>query len=213
MTIGKHAHGLRGFPTPDYPADDESYLLFYFPDGLWAQYLLGALRALVYEYNWYEAGGMMPDEASEAFRLIIQEAPYNLLTDTTPTPFWDEDTDVDDDFPADAQPWYGTVSDPTVSQDELTFVENALVWAFTGFIAAATFEVGAAPAILFNTVAKKMVIANRRGDIGAIIRIWIDGSMAAEVDTSSYTEGDVIRTTIIGNPDLSTHDLAIVQVS
>jgi len=51
MPIGKHAQGLRGFPTPEAASDLQSYLLFYFPDQEWAQYVLGAVKALGYAYN------------------------------------------------------------------------------------------------------------------------------------------------------------------
>jgi len=212
--IGKWAPGLRGFPTPDEPAGDPGYLLFYVPDAVWAQYLLGACTPLGLEYNWYEAGSLLPEEACEAFRLIVQEAPYNLLNvASVPTPYWDDDSDVDDDDPPDLQPWYGYVTDPEAPADELTIVEQASIWAFTGFLAAATWEVGAAPAILFNTIAPKFVLAVRRGDVGEIIRILIDGQDAAMVDTSSASAGDVIRVPIVANPELSTHDIMLVQVS
>lgn len=77
--VGKNAPGLRGFPTPNTAADTFAYLLFYFNDPVWAQYLLGAARTLTDVYNWYEAGDMSPDDAAEAFRQIVQDAPYNVL--------------------------------------------------------------------------------------------------------------------------------------
>lgn len=77
--IGKHAPGLKGFPTPNTAAGTIAYLLLYFPDQEWAQYALGALRALEAGYNWYEAGDVMPDDAAEAFRVIDEQAPLNKL--------------------------------------------------------------------------------------------------------------------------------------
>lgn len=77
--IGKNAQGLRGFPTPNTPSGAAAYLLMYFEDETWAQYALGALRALEAGYNWYDAGTMSPDDAAEAFRLIDQQAPLNKL--------------------------------------------------------------------------------------------------------------------------------------
>lgn len=200
-------------PPPEVDPDDAGTLIYVKYSWEWREVLMAAIDQLLNPATWEGDHDDVITALNRATNLkdLIQ-TPVSV-EEGVPTPFWDEDTEVDDELPADAQPWYGYVTDPTVPQDELTFFENALIWGFTGFIAAATFEVGFAPAILFNTTAKKLVLANRRGDVGAIIRIWIDGSMAAEVDTSGYTEGDVIRTTVIGDPDLSTHDLAIVQVS
>lgn len=55
-----------------------------FEDKEWAQYLLGACRALQYAYNWYEAGDVSPEEAAEAFKVIIEDAPLNLRTCPNP---------------------------------------------------------------------------------------------------------------------------------
>jgi len=212
---GKNAPGLRGFPTPNEVPGNEGYLVFRFNgENDWAGLLLGAAQALTYEWNFYQWGALTPAEAAEAWRVIVQEAPYNLLTSSKiPTPFWDDDADVDDEAEPDEQTWYGTVSDPEAPPDELDFVENALVWIFTGFIAAATLEVGAAPAILFRTIAPKFLIASKRGDLGEIIRIIVDGEEAARVDTSPYAPGEVIRTPIVADPDLAEHNVVIVQVS
>jgi len=211
---GKYALGLRGFPTPNYVPTNDGYILFYLPaDNEWSGLILGAAQQLAYHWNWYQWGDMLPEEAAEAFREIVNQAPYNLIEGTMPTPFWDEDSDVDDELPDDAQPWYGYVTNPEAPADELDFVTNAAIWTITGFLAVATWEIGAAPAILFNTVAPKFMLAVRRGDIGEIIRLWVDGSQAAEVDTSSYAAGDIIRVPVAGDPALSTHQIIMVQVS
>ena len=55
-----------------------------FEDKEWAQYLLGALEVMQYAQNWYESGDLTPEEAAEAFRLIVQDAPYNLRTCPNP---------------------------------------------------------------------------------------------------------------------------------
>ncbi len=82
--IGKFAVGLKGFPTPNNPEDADAYLLFYFPDKQWSQYVLGALSVLGVGYNWYKSGELDVDEAAEAFRTIVQDAPYNLKTCSNP---------------------------------------------------------------------------------------------------------------------------------
>lgn len=77
--IGKHAPGLRGFPTPDIPAGGSSYLLFYFPSPEWAQYVLGATQLLAEHWNWYKAGTLEPDEAAYEWHCIVEQAPLNLI--------------------------------------------------------------------------------------------------------------------------------------
>lgn len=211
---GKNAPGLTGFPTPEHVPDESGYMLFKFNgENDWAGLLLGAAQALTYDWNFYQWGALTPAEAAEAWRLIVQQAPYNLIETGVPTPFWDDATDVDDEEPAEVQTWYGYSPDPNAAPDELTFVEQASIWAFTGFIAVATLEVGAAPAILFNTIAPKFVLATRRGDLGEIIRILVDGQDAARVDTSAAAPGDIVRTTIIADPAYETHEIVMVQVS
>lgn len=76
---GKNAPGLKGYPTPNTAADVQAYLLLYFPDAVWAQYALGALRTLTAGYNWYKSGDLDVDEAAELFRVIIENAPLNKL--------------------------------------------------------------------------------------------------------------------------------------
>lgn len=46
--------------------------------------MLGAARALGDPYNWYQAGDLTPEEASESFRVIVQDAPYNQRTCPNP---------------------------------------------------------------------------------------------------------------------------------
>lgn len=77
--IGKFAQGLRGFPTPNNAGGSAGYLLFRFLDKEYAQYLLGAAKALEYAYNWYESGELSVDEAAELFTLINTDAPYEKL--------------------------------------------------------------------------------------------------------------------------------------
>lgn len=174
----------------------------------------GALSELTKPYNWEQVGTMTPDEAAELMTSILLGYYNSECGDSdVPTPYWDEDTDVDDHEPADMQNWYGYVTDPEAAPGELTFFENAAIWAMTGFLAVATWEVGAAPAILFHTIAPRFTLAMRRGDVGEIIRILVDGEEAARVDTSSAAPGEVVRAPIVGDPTLSTHELMIVQVS
>jgi len=191
---GKFAPGLKGFPTPDTPADEDAYLLFFFPDKTWAQYILGACRDLVVEYNWYQSGELLPEEASEALRLIIQEAPYNLVDRSVPAPYWDEDSadDADDTAPRDDQPWYGILID-----DNLTWVENVGFWAITAFVAIAATP---AAAIAFVPIARRFTVAVRQHNLGGIVKAFIDGAEVGSIDTYSPGEGVGEMTIIMPEP-------------
>jgi len=217
---GKNWESQRGFPTPDSTPETSACRTFRVPaSDEWLGALMGAAEELMNPYNWYNWGSLTPDEAADKWREIINQAYEDSFSDTcgspgVPTPYWDNSEDVDDSLPADTQPWYGTVSDPEAPPAELDFVENAAIWAMTGFLAIATWEIGAAPAILFHTIAPRFVLATKRGDLGEIIRILVDGEEAARVDTSSAAPGDIIRTPILPDPAITTgHDIAIIQVS
>jgi len=207
------------FPTPDSLPETSACRTFRVPaNDEWLGVLMACVMVLANEWNWYQWGTLTPDEASQAWQDIILRAYADSFTDTcliggVPTPYWDTDNDVDDNPVPEEQPWYGYVTNPELPADELTFIEQSAIWAFTGFLAVATIEVGAYPAVLFNTIAPRFVLATRRGDVGEIIRILVDGDEAARVDTSGYSAGDVIRTAIIANPELETHDIMIIQVS
>ena len=206
------------FPTPVPPPEvgpDAGELLYVGYNPAWSEVVEGALMQLMNPATWQGEHNdiILAQNRANVLMWLLQEPVALPTTDDVPTPFWDQDTDVDDSAPVETQTWYGTVSDPELPPGELTFIENAAIWTFTGFLAVATIEIGAAPAILFNTIAPRFVLATRRGDLGEIIRILVDGEEAARVDTSGYAAGDVIRTPIIADPALSTHDVMIVQVT
>lgn len=212
--MSRHTLYDSGYLTPDEAPDDLRCRSFSIPnDPRWLGNFMGAIYPLTQPENWRPYGTLTPDEAAAAYSEIF-DAGYASTRDTCDvdiqTPFWDEASDVDDSEPADMQPWYGQVTNPTAPAAELDFVENALVWIFTGLIAAATPEIGFAPAILFHTIAPKFIIAQKRGDFAEIIRIVVDGQDAAVIDTSSYSAGDIIETPIIADPALDSHDLLIL---
>lgn len=209
MPIGKFAVGLKGFPTPDSPSGVPAYLMFLFADETWAQYILGALEPMVSEYNWYEAGALLPEQASEAFRIIIQQAPYNLVPANVDTPYWDEASDVQDQAPADSQTWYGQVTDVHAAPASLTWFENAAIWTFTGLLAVSGTP---AAAILFNTVAPKFVLAQKAGNVAEVIRIVVDAQDIAMVDTTGRS-GQIIETTVVPDPAVSPHQIMLIKVS
>jgi len=196
----KHVAGQVGFPTPNTAADVAAYLLFYFPDPLWTQYILGACKALCFDYNWYEAGDLSPDDAAEFFRLIIEQAPYNLLSSEVPAPYWDDADDSDDESLPDVQTWYGEIVSGS-------FHENIENWAIAGFIAAAGQP---AAAVYFLTIAPRFRLAWRRGDIGGIVRVFIDAEDYGTVDTANSTP-DIITMDIIPTTEADTHSILLVK--
>lgn len=208
--LGKHAQGLRGFPTPNMPAGTLSYLLFYFPDEEWAQWILGALEPMNYADNWFESGEMSVDDAAEEFRCIVQDAPYNLIPEElTQTPFWDNAEDVDDTAPPDDQRWYGYVTDPDAPAGELDFVEDASVWVVSGMIALATGSVGVA--LAFRTFVRNFILTQKKGDVGETIRYVIDGRDMTTI--AGDGSGDLVSVSMVGDPDLSEHDFYIIKTS
>lgn len=205
---------------PDLPVERECKSIQIPSSREWLGIFDNLLLQLTYSWQWQQrVDSAVTIDDTIAFWQTVVDAYWDdascAAPNDAPTPFWDEDSDVDDELPADAQPWYGTVPDPEDTQEnmELDFVENFLIWSITGFLAVATWEIGAAPAILFSTVAPKFTLAMKRGDVGEVIRILVDGAETARIDTTSAAPGDVIRVPVIADPDLASHDIAIVQVS
>jgi len=201
-------------PAPEVDPDDAGTLITVQYSWQWQPVLLAAVDQLGNPATWQGDHDEVITALNRATNLKDMLQIDIGDTRTVPTPYWDEDSEVDDQLADDVQPWYGTVSDPEAPPGELDFVENAAIWLMTGFLAVATWEIGAAPAILFHTIAPKFVLATRRGDLGEIIRILVDGEEAARVDTSSAAPGDVIRTSIVADPTVETgHDIMLIQVS
>lgn len=178
--IGKGASGLVGFPTPNNAADVEAYLLFLFPDPEWAQYVLGAAKTLTVPYNWYEAGDMLPEEASEAFRLIVEQAPYNLRDATVNAPFWDEESgdDTDDIEPRDDQEWYG-------QWDGETFIESLAYVFLTNFLSKLITTQGA---IKYLAIPRTFRLLIKQNPHGAKLLLFLDGGLYAVVNGYSIVD-------------------------
>jgi hypothetical protein len=140
--------------------------------------------------------------------MIAQMTEGCVIEAEIPTPFWDEAGDLDDQAPAETQEWYGYVTDPEAPADELTFIENATIWAFTGFIAYAG-DIGAA--LFFRTIAKSWVLAWRRGDLGEVIRVIVDGAEYGRIDTTSAAPGSVVQMPVLAGEGM--HDITMIKVS
>lgn len=169
-----------------------------------------ALLQLTKPYNFEQVNDtdLTPDEvAAYCYGAYVAwlESTCGGSTDI-PTPFWDAVTQTDDQYPADEQPWYGYVTDPDAPADELTFVEQASIWALTGLLAVSGTP---AAAILFQTVAPSFALAMRGGDVAEIIRILVDAHDQATVETTGNPDEEFV-VSLIGDPDLSVHDILII---
>lgn len=199
MTDGKNAVGLKGFPTPNTASGINAYLLFLFPDELWAQWILGALEPMVTPENWYESGELSTDEAAEAFRQIIEEAPYNLRpSDKIQAPFWDEDSgdDADDEAEPVDQTWYGT-------WDGETFVESLAYVFLTNFLSTL---VSTGAAIKFLTIPRAFRVAIRQNPHGANLLLFLDGGLYKVIN--GYSPVDKVVEFLIASPGT---ELLLVQ--
>lgn len=208
---------LPSFPQPVEPPSvdpDEGEQTAVCFSVAWLPYVLGALRQLWQATTWRgtEAEVLLAQERSNLLMDMIAN-PVNCGTSGVPTPYWDTDTDVDDEAEPAEQAWYGYVEDAEAEPAELTFFENAAIWTFTGFIAAASVEVGFYPAILFHTVAPRFVLAMRRGDFGNVVRILVDGEEQARVDTSTLATDDILEVPVVAPGESSPHELMIVGMS
>lgn len=201
-------------PPPEFEPDDDD--LIYVAYSLkWQEVLLAAVDQLCQYSTW--AGD------HDAKILAVNRAVYLkwLLTipvetgDTdVPAPYWDTEEDVDDSLPVEEQDWYGYVENATAPADELTFVESAVIWILTGFVAlvlSPTLPVGAAAAITFRTLATRFTLAFNRGDIGEQFRVIIDATDYGEVDTEALAVGDIVELNVDGLPDAAYHDIMIVR--
>lgn len=176
----------------------------------WLPYVLGALSQLQQRDTWIGNDSEKTEAVGLATNLIelfdVAACPAEVET-----PFWDDETDVDDNAPVDEQIWYGEVTNPDAPAGELDFVENVILWAFTGLVAVATFEVaGIAPAIFFHTSVEKFIILQKRGDVAETIRFVVDGQDMKFVNTAPYSPGELISTEIITPQTGGAHDLMII---
>ena len=183
----------------------------------WVGIVSGALLPLIYKNSWEQGDeSITPEEASAAAYAMLKaywEGACGTETDY-PTPFWDTDATADDEQPAETQEWYGYVENPEAPADELTFVENAVIWIFQGFIAlvlAPALPVGVAAAITFRTLATRFTLAFNRGDIGEQFRVIIDAVDYGNADTEDLAVGDIVELTVDGLPDAAYHDIMIVR--
>jgi len=201
--------GEKRWLTLNAPPEGRFVRRVFLPDDpLWIGLFDGLFGSLTVPEQWRQTGDLDEEEMALVWLAIYLdqrdgEAEY-------PTPFWDEASDLEDEFPADSQIWYGEVTDPDAPADELEFIENAAIWAITGFIAYAG-QIGGA--VFFNTVAPRFVLAWKRGDIGEVIRVVIDAADYGTVDTSTVSVGEIIQLEVLPiDQELASHDIMLIKV-
>jgi hypothetical protein len=198
-------------PSVD-PDEGETILVAYNPE--WSKVLAAACDQLLQFPSWIGEHDDKILAVNRALTLkILLQTPVEVPERDYPAPYWDDDADVDDEMPADEQEWYGMVTNPSAPADELTFVEDAVIWILSGFIAlvlSPALPAGVAAALTFRTLAKRFTLAFNRGDIREQFRVIIDAKDYGDVDTEGMTEGQQIEMNIDGLEDLDFHDILIV---
>lgn len=203
----------RLYLTPDAPPEGRFCRQLQIPDDpVWVGLVDGALSTLAEAGSWRESGALTPEETADAMLDMLEES--WALTGCAAggeiqTPFWDDVTDTDDEYPSETQPWYGYVTEPTDPADELTFVEQAGIWVFTGMLAVSG-AVGAA--ILFNTLAPRFTLAMRGDDFIEVLRVIFDGEEQARVTTSGDPD-TLYEIPVVGEDTGGAHTLMIVRES
>jgi len=191
------------FPQPIPPPEvdpDEGDLIYVGYSLEWQQVLLAACWHLLNPATWQGTDEeiILAQNRAETLRLMLTEPV--ALDDDVPAPYWDTESNSDDELPAAEQEWYGIFIDPEGFQATM---EN---WVIAGFIAYSG-QIGAA--LTFLTLAPKFRLAWKRGDLGGIIKVFIDGAEAAEVDTYSATP-DIIEREFVTDPAEDEHEILMV---
>jgi len=198
-------------PAPEVDPDDAGTLISVQYSYLWQPVLMAAVDQLRNPATWQ---GDHDDIILALDRATNLKDLLQIPVVIAPTPFWDDESDVEDSEPADMQPWYGQVSNPEAPAGELDFVESVALWFFTGIVALATFEVGGiAPAVVFHTTVEKFIILQKRGDAAQTIRFVIDGEDAKFVNTAPYSPGDIISTPLVTPVTGGDHTLMMIQTA
>jgi len=192
--------------------DLEMILVEYNP--AWTKVLMASCDQMTQFTSWQGDEDAKKLAVNRAILLkILLQTPVEVGERDMPAPYWDDDTDVDDEMPVGEQIWYGQVSNPTAPPGELTFIENAVIWILSGFIALVLVEAlpaGIAAALTFRTLATRFTLAFRRGDIREQFRVLIDAKDYGDVDTEGMTEGDIVELEVNGIDPADFHDILIV---
>jgi len=204
---------------PDIPEGEECRSLIIPSSKEWLGIFNSALLETIYYWNYEQVNDtdLTREETAEKAREIVYAYfDASCGSGDVPAPIWEDDAEVDDEATAEMQPWYGYVSNPEDPPEELEFTTQVGIWFITGFLAFASFEVAFAPAIAFAAIAPKFALAWQRGDVGEVIKIFVktvegEYEEAAQVDTSTWDEGDVRDVTIIGGEDPEEREYLVVS--
>lgn len=192
--------------------DLEMILVEYNP--AWTKVLMAACDQMTQFTSWQGTDEEKILAVNRAILLKIQlQIPVEVGEREMPAPYWDSETDVDDEEPVETQEWYGMVTNPSAPADELTFVENAVIWIISGFIAlvlSPALPAGIAAAMTFRTLATRFTLAFNRGDIREQFRVIIDAKDYETVDTEGLSTGDIVELNIDGLDPAEFHDIMIV---
>lgn len=191
--------------TPDAPVEGRFCRQLSIPDTPeWVGLVDGLLSTFAEPETWRKFGDLTPEQTAEAFLAILLES-WALdgcgIPSDVPAPFWNDAEDSDDTLPVLEQIWYGLWDG--------TFTEDIDIWLIAGFIAYSG-QIGAA--ITFVTLAKQFKLAWKSGDLGGIIRVFIDGADAGTVDTYGATAG-IVEREYAGDPDEDEHTILMVLES
>lgn len=180
----------------------------------WTPVLMAAVDQLLQYSSWSGTHDDKIAAVNRASNLKWQlQNPALVGDEEIPAPYWDSEEDVDDELPVEEQDWYGMVTNPSAPADQLTFVENAVIWILSGFIALVlvpALPAGVAAAITFRTLATRFTLAFNRGDIIEQFRVIIDAQDYGTVDTAGMAVGDIVELDVNGLPDAAFHDILIV---
>lgn len=174
-----------GYLTPDSADYERLCRSFSIPnDARWLGNFMGAIEVLTHEENWRQYGLMTPSEAAVVAQGIFNDGFYgNGACNAVPAPYW-QDANGDDLAVAaspETQNWYGRIhhSDPEFTPDLADFV-------FSAFLV----SVGVPnSAVQFIVNLRHASIAYRKGQHGAILRVFLDGVEQPEtIDTYSASD-------------------------
>lgn len=200
-------------PSVD-PNDPDLELMLVEYNPAWTKVLMAACDQMTQFASWSGTHDEKILAVNRAILLKIQlQIPVEVGEREMPAPYWDDKTDVETEEPVEAQEWYGMVTNPTAPANELTFVENAVIWILAGFVAlvlAPALPAGVAAAIAFRTLATRFTLAFNRGDIREQFRVLIDAKEYATVDTDTVSAGDIIEINVDGLDEADFHDILIV---
>lgn len=204
----------RGVTPPDVDPDEgDTIAVAYNPD--WTPVLMSACDQLLNYASWEGDHDTLILAVNRAANLkILLQTPIEIHEPEWDTPYWDDETEVDDSAPADEEEWYGETPDAYAPADEITWQQNAVIWLLSGFVAIASSPSGPgaiAAAVTFRTLAKRFVLAFNRGDIREQFRVIIDAKDYGEVDTGDMAVGDITEMTVNGIDEVEgEHEIIII---